>query len=143
MQVSQEQRNLNKSLSKSRKDINLEIRNMEKCVEVGSEVLNVHTSCQSLLQCAMNFPLCNSYSRRNFKRYGIPEQVIQISDMTWCYSQNRKRKYDLSTPGNETNVKCNVVISDGTKWRYDLEMTEANSASGSHIRDTAYSNASY
>ena len=56
------------------------------CVKVGSEVLNARASCQPLLQRAMNFHACNRYSRRNFKPYGMPEQVIQTSDMTWCYS---------------------------------------------------------
>jgi hypothetical protein len=56
------------------------------CVEVWSKLLNTRTSCQRLLQCAMNFPVCNSYSRKkHLKNDGMPEQVIQIPDMTWCY----------------------------------------------------------
>ena len=49
----------------------------------------------------------------------------------------------MSTPGNETNVKYNVVISDGAKWRYDLDTTKGLRVSVSFIRATAYSNVTY
>ena len=64
----------------------------------------------------------------------MPKQVIEISDVKSCNSQNRKRKHYLTTQGNKSDVKYLVVTSDGTKWRYDLEMTKAISVTGTFIR---------
>jgi hypothetical protein len=124
--LSQKQRNHSMPLSESRQDINLEVRHMEKCVQRRECSITWTHFLSTFTTCAVNFPVCSSYSQRKFKWYGLPDQVIQVSDKTLCYYENRKREYDASAPGHETNLNYNVVMWDGTKWRYDIEMTEAN-----------------